>query len=76
MKMRGDSMLQEYDFTNAKKNPYVKKLKTQITINIENETIAYFKRLAETTGIPYQTLINLYLSDCAKSNKKPSIAWE
>jgi predicted DNA binding CopG/RHH family protein len=69
-------MKQEYDFTNAKKNPYAKKLKTQITINIENDTIAYFKGLAESTGIPYQTLINLYLSDCAKSNKKLSIAWE
>jgi predicted DNA binding CopG/RHH family protein len=74
--MRGGNMLEEYDFTNAKKNPYVKKLKKQITINIESDTVDYFKGLSESTGIPYQTLINLYLCDCAKKNKKIKFSWE
>lgn len=69
-------MLQEYDFSNAKKNPYAKKLKSQITINIEKSTIDYFKRRAADTGIPYQTLINLYLTDCAKQNREVSVIFE
>ncbi len=69
-------MKQEYDFTNARKNPYTGKLKQQITINIDSDTIAYFKAMSESSGIPYQTLINLYLADCAKSNKKLSLAWQ
>ena len=68
-------MLNEYDFSKAVKNPYAKKLKKQITINIDNDTIDYFKGLSEKTGIPYQTLINLYLTDCAKNGKQPNIAW-
>ncbi len=68
-------MMNEYDFSNARKNPYTKKLKKQITINLDGETVDYFKSLSESTGIPYQTLINLYLSDCAKNKKKPSVAW-
>lgn len=54
-------MLKEYDFSNARKNPYAKALKKQITINIDSNTIDYFKEQAEVVGIPYQTLINLYL---------------
>ncbi len=69
-------MKTEYDFTNAKKNPYTGKLKQQITINIDSDTIAYFKAMAEQTGIPYQTLINLYLADCATNKKQLSIAWK
>ena len=69
-------MKTEYDFTNARKNPYTGKLKQQITINIDSDTIAYFKTMAETSGVPYQTLINLYLSDCAKNKKQLSIAWQ
>lgn len=69
-------MMNEYDFSNAKKNPYVKKLKKQITINIDNDTVDYFKGLSENTGIPYQTLINLYLADCARNKKQPNIAWK
>ena len=68
-------MLNEYDFSKAKKNPYCNKLKKQITINIDNDTINYFKELSQSTGIRYQTLINLYLTDCAKNKKKPSVAW-
>lgn len=69
-------MKTEYDFTNARKNPYTGKLKQQITINIDSDTIAYFKAMSETSGIPYQTLINIYLADCAKNNKRLSIAWQ
>ncbi|MBQ6380231.1 MAG: BrnA antitoxin family protein [Clostridia bacterium] len=70
-------MREEYDIQNLnpRKNPYTKKLKKQITINIDSDTIAYFKALSEQTGIPYQTLMNLYLSDCAKNHKEPKIAW-
>ena len=68
-------MRAEYDFSKAKKNPYAQRLKKQITIRIENGTIKYFKLLAEEIGIPYQNLINLYLSDCAQNNRKLAMAW-
>ncbi len=68
-------MREEYDFSKAKKNPYAKKLKQQITINIDVEVIDFFKRMSSTSGIPYQTLINLYLSDCANQNRKINISW-
>ena len=68
-------MKDEYDFSNARKNPYAKKLKKQITINVDADTIEYFKSQAETSGIPYQTLINLYLADCVKQNRKLNISW-
>ena len=68
-------MREEYDFTNARKNPYAKRIKKQITINIDEETIAYFKSMAANSGIPYQTLINLYLADCAKEKRQPMISW-
>lgn len=68
-------MKAEYDFSKAKKNPYAEKLKRQITINLDADTVEYFKLLAEQVGIPYQTLINLYLNDCAKNKKSPSITW-
>lgn len=68
-------MRKEYDFSKAKKNPYSKLLKKQIKIRLEEETIDYFKKLAEDMGIPYQNLINLYLSDCAQKNLKPKLEW-
>lgn len=68
-------MKNEYDFSNARKNPYAKKLKKQITINLDCSTIEYFKNLSQNTGIPYQTLINLYLADCAENKKQPTVAW-
>lgn len=70
------SMREEYDFSNARKNPYVKAQKRQITINLDSSVIDYFKTQAETSGIPYQTLINLYLRDCAEEKKKLQIAWQ
>jgi len=69
-------MKTEYDFSQSKSNPYIKKLRKQITIRIDIETIEYFKKQAETTGIPYQNLINLYLHDCASKAKKLDLAWK
>lgn len=68
-------MRDEYDFSNGVKNPYAKKLKKQITINIDSSIIDYFKEQANQTGIPYQTLINLYLADCAENKKKLKLSW-
>ena len=68
-------MRDEYDFTSAKKNPYAKRLKKQITINIDTETIDYFKAMSSKSGIPYQTLINLYLADCASNQRELTISW-
>ena len=68
-------MREQYDFTNARKNPYAKRLKKQITINIDTDTIDYFKSLSSSSGIPYQTLINLYLTDCAVQKRQLAISW-
>ena len=69
-------MSNEYDFNNARKNPYVKKEKQQITINLDSEIITYFKIQSGILGIPYQTLINLYLSDCVSKERKLQFSWE
>jgi predicted DNA binding CopG/RHH family protein len=69
-------MRDEYDFSQAVRNPYAKKLKKQITININSDTIDYFKGESEKIGIPYQTLINLYLTDCVQNSRKPRVLWE
>ena len=71
-------MRDEYDIQslNPRKNPYSGRIKKQITINIDDDTIEYFKRMSESAGLPYQTLINLYLTDCAKSNRRIDIAWK
>jgi predicted DNA binding CopG/RHH family protein len=69
-------MRKHYDFSKAKRNPYAKKLKQQITIRLDKPTIEYFKALAVETGIPYQTLINLYLRDCATKGRKLSMRWK
>ena len=68
-------MKKQYDFSKAKRNPYAKRLKRQITIRLDSPTIAYFKDLAADTGVPYQTLINLYLRDCATTGRKLSMRW-
>ncbi len=69
-------MKAEYDFSRSKPNPYLKKLKKQITIRLDIETIDYFKKVSEETGVPYQNLINMYLMDCANKHKKPDFAWK
>ena len=68
-------MRDEYDFSNAGGNPYAKRLKKRVTIRLDEMTIAYFKGLSEETGVPYQTLINLYLRDCASSNRRLKMEW-
>ena len=68
-------MRKEYDFSKGKKNPYAAKLKKQITIRLDDLTIGYFKDMAEESGIKYQTLINLYLRDCASHNRKLAMKW-
>ncbi|MCA0243313.1 MAG: BrnA antitoxin family protein [Proteobacteria bacterium] len=69
-------MRKHYDFTNARKNPYAAQLKKSVTIRLDEGSITYFKTMAEETGIPYQSLINLYLKDCAASGKKISLDWK
>jgi predicted DNA binding CopG/RHH family protein len=69
-------MRKEYDFSKAKKNPYAAQLKKQVTIRLDEGTVEYFKKLAKEAGIPYQTLINLYLRDCATAGRKLSIQWK
>ena len=70
-------MREEYDIKslNPRRNPYSKKLKQQITIKLDNDVVDYFKKLSQSNGIPYQTLINLYLSDCVTNKKHPNISW-
>ena len=65
----------EYDFSKARPNPYVKRLKKQITIRLDEFTVGYFKSLSEEAGIPYQTLINLYLRDCAGQRRELDLVW-
>ncbi len=70
-------MKEEYDLSKfkARRNPYAKRLKKQISIRIHKETIEYFKELSEETGVPYQNLIDSYLTDCAKKHLKPVMKW-
>ena len=69
-------MRKEYDFSKAKKNPYASQLKKQITIRLDEDAIDYFKAVSEKVGIPYQSLINLYLRDCAATNKQLNLSWK
>jgi predicted DNA binding CopG/RHH family protein len=69
-------MRKNYDFSKGKRNPYAKRLKKQITIRLDEETLTYFKRLADETEVPYQTLINLFLRDCARGKRRPAMKWE
>jgi len=70
-------MRAHYDFSTlkARKNPYVKLLKQSVTIRLDKATVEYFKELSEKTSVPYQSLINLYLRDCAINRRKPSFKW-
>ena len=68
-------MRKEYDFSDSEKNPYARHLKKQVTLRLNTDTVAYFKALAKETGIPYQNLINLYLTECAHSGKKLKLMW-
>ena len=70
-------MREEYDFSNSIQNPYAKKVKKQISIKIkiESDTITYFKELAVKVRIPYQNLMNSYLTDCAVKHVEPQLKW-
>jgi predicted DNA binding CopG/RHH family protein len=68
-------MKKEYDFSDSVRNPYAKHMKKQVSLRLNKETIAYFKAMANETGIPYQNLINLYLTECAHSGKKLTLKW-
>ena len=71
-------MKKEYDLSKMKsrKNPYASKLKKPITIRLSEDVIDYFKSMSEESGVPYQSLINLYLRDCAKQHRKVDIQWQ
>ncbi|MFT5129944.1 MAG: hypothetical protein ACI8W8_003573 [Rhodothermales bacterium] len=68
-------MRTEYDFSDSKPNPYASKLKKPVTIRLGVDVIDYFKAMSEEAGIPYQTLINLYLRDCALKHRKLEMEW-
>jgi len=69
-------MRKQYDFTGAKRNPYAARLKKQITIRLDVPTLDYFKSIAAEVAIPYQTLINLYLRDCAVGGRRLKLNWD
>jgi len=69
-------MRKNYDFSKSTPNPYASKLKKQITIRLDEDTISYFKNMAEDKGIPYQGLINLYLRDCAQTHRDLKLQWQ
>ena len=68
-------MKKHYDFSKARRNPYAKRLKKPLTIRVDETTLAYFKELGERVGMPYQTLINMYLRECADSRKELRLQW-
>jgi hypothetical protein len=65
-------MRKKYDFSKSKKNPYAKQLKQQVTILLDKDAVAYFKKMASDTGrgVPSQVLINLFLKECAREKKR------
>jgi len=71
-------MKKEYDLSSMKsrKNPYAAKLKKPVTIRLSEEVLSYFKQMAEESGVPYQSLINLYLRDCVIQQRKMDISWQ
>ena len=74
--MKVIAMRKHYDFSDSVQNPYAQKLKKQITIRLDEDTIEYFKNMAEEKGIPYQSLINLYLRDCAQAHRDLKLQWQ
>ena len=68
-------MKDQYDFSKSVKNPYLRSPKKQITIRLDEEIILYFKGMSEGSGIPYQSLINLYLRDCVAEKKQLQLKW-
>ena len=71
-------MKPEYDLSKmkARKNPYASKLKKSVTMRLSEDVIGYFKTMENDAGVPYQSLINLYLRDCVTQHRKVQIAWQ
>lgn len=67
-------MRDEYDFSNSVQNPYAGKVRRRVTINLDSDTVDYFKEEAKRTGVPYQNIINLFLSQCVKEGKHLKLA--
>ena len=70
-------MKSEYDLSKmkARKNPYATKLKQPVTMRLTEDVVVYFKNMAGQVGVPYQSLINLYLRDCVMRHREVQIAW-
>ena len=70
-------MKTEYDLSKMKsrQNPYASKLKKPVTMRLSEDVVAYFKSMATEAGVPYQSLINLYLRDCVYQHRRVKIAW-
>jgi uncharacterized protein (DUF4415 family) len=70
-------MKSEYDLSKmrSRKNPYAAKLKKPVSMRLSEDVVTYFKSMANEAGVPYQTLINLYLRDCVMQHRKVQIAW-
>ena len=68
-------MRSHYDFSDAVKNPYIKKLKKTVTMKLDQDIISYFKAMSVEKNIPYQSLINLYLKDCTVHKKRVKVTW-
>lgn len=69
-------MRESYDFSKSRRNPYAKKLKKSITIRVDEDALNYFKGMAGKIEVPYQTLINMYLKDCAAHHRKLALSWK
>ena len=69
-------MRKQYDFAHAQPNPYARRIKKQITLRLDEDILTYFRALADEAGLPYQTLINLYLRDCTETRKKLKMIWK
>lgn len=69
-------MRKHYDFSTATKNPYAKRLKKSVTIRLDESTVEYFKAMADEADLPYQSLINMYLRDCAAMKRRVNVAWK
>jgi uncharacterized protein (DUF4415 family) len=59
----------------GKRQPYSRRIKRPVTLRLEESVITCFRRLSRELGLPYQTLNNLYLRDCASKRTRPRSDW-
>lgn len=71
-----ETMRKHYDFSQSKPNPYAKRLKKEVRLQLDEQTMGYFETLSEEAGIPSRTLIKLYLRECAASRKRLTMQWK